>query len=365
MAIIVYFNSSFLVHRGFSDGEISLLYIVGSIASLLLLFAAPYILRALGNYKTVLASVLILILLLTALASFFSLTTIVAAFVVLFAVQTLLFFCFDIFLEHYTPTESGTGDVRGITVTTYHIAFVLAPVTAGILLELFGFGGLYVLSAIALVPFGLLIAYFFRKFKDKEYHTLSLKSALRTIRRRASIRRIFVIQVLLRLFYALMVIYTPLYLLDLGFSPTQIGVMFSVMLVPFVMLAYPLGHYADKRWGEKELLIGGFLIMALATSTIAFIDSSQFFLWMAILFATRIGAAIVEIMNEIYFFKHIKEDDTDTLSMFRMLRPVGYILAPFLGIIVLYIADMRFIFFFLSLFLLTGVYVSTMLRDTK
>jgi MFS family permease len=77
------------------------------------------------------------------------------------------------------------------------------------------------------------------------------------------------------------------------------------MLLPFVFVQFPLGRLADKKWGEKEILSLGFIIVAIATGLISFISGGSMILWMTILFITRIGAATIEIMCDTYFFKKV------------------------------------------------------------
>ena len=57
-----------------------------------------------------------------------------------------------------------------------------------------------------------------------------------------------------RLTYAWMVIYTPLHMLDLGFTWEEIGQIFTIMLIPFVLVEYPAGWLADKYIGETEMM---------------------------------------------------------------------------------------------------------------
>jgi len=76
----------------------------------------------------------------------------------------------------------------------------------------------------------------------------------------------------------------------LGFGWENIGLIFTIMLVPFVLVDFPLGRLSDKI-GEKKLLITGFLITILFTLIIPFISAPLVWIWAIILFGTRLGAA--------------------------------------------------------------------------
>ena len=85
---------------------------------------------------------------------------------------------------------------------------------------------------------------------------------------------------------------------------------------------------ADKKFGEKEILAVGFIVMSLSTFVIPILKTPNFWVWASVLFLTRMGAALVEIASETYFFKHVKADDTSIISFFRMIRPTSYIVIP-------------------------------------
>ena len=127
------------------------------------------------------------------------------------------------------------------------------------------------------------------------------------------------------------------------------------MLIPYLLFEFPAGLLADKKIGEKEILVTGFLIMAMATFLIPFITLPIFGLWAAILFITRIGASMVEISSESYFFKHVKAEDTGLISLFRMARPLSFILAPLIAIPVLYFTSYGGSFLILAILTFSGL----------
>jgi MFS family permease len=136
------------------------------------------------------------------------------------------------------------------------------------------------------------------------------------------------------------------------------------MLLPFILIEIPAGKIADRWIGEKELLLAGFIIMALSTMVIPFIGTASFILWTTILFVTRIGASLVEIMTESYFFKHVKGDDANIISFFRMTRPLAYIAGPIAAIIALQFFPFQYIFLVLGIIMFLGLKYSLALKDT-
>src|SRR5574343_531078 len=102
-----------------------------------------------------------------------------------------------------------------------------------------------------------------------------------------------IINFILQFFYAWMVVYTPIYLYEhMRFTWDSIGVIFTIMLAPFVIFGLPVGILIDKYHVKKRtLLYIGFVIISLATFMISFIESKDIALWALVLFLTRTGAS--------------------------------------------------------------------------
>src|SRR5207249_2591358 len=148
------------------------------------------------------------------------------------------------------------------------------------------------------------------KFKDTQYTDLPVLKLFATARKHKKVIDIYLVNFLLQFFFSWMIIYTPIYLHEyVGFTWSQIAIIFSIMLLPFVILELPLGKIADRVLGEKELLVTGFSIMALTTAAMTFLHSANMVIWIGLLFISRIGAATVEIMSETYFFKQVSDID--------------------------------------------------------
>ena len=151
----------------------------------------------------------------------------------------------------------------------------------------------------------------------------------------------------------------------MGFGWHKIGIIFSFMLLPFVLVTFPLGNLSDKI-GEKKMLIYGFVINIAAIALMPFIKSPTLYLWAIVLFATRVGAATIEVMNESYFFKVVKEEEADEVAFFRNTQALAYLLAPALAIpVFIFTPSFEYIFFVLVAIMLVGLLITLRLRDVK
>ena len=155
-----------------------------------------------------------------------------------------------------------------------------------------------------------------------------------------------------------MIIYSPIYLHEyLGFAWNKIGIIFTIMLLPFVFLDFPLGKLSDKI-GEKKMLFVGFMISAVFTLLIPLILEPTLWLWAMILFTTRIGAAIIEIMSESYFFKSVTERNDDEISFFRNTGPLSFLIAPLCATGLLFVLpSFKYLFFVLGAVMFIGALI--------
>jgi MFS family permease len=93
------------------------------------------------------------------------------------------------------------------------------------------------------------------------------------------------VQFVLNFFFAWMVIYLPLLLAkEIGFSWDKIGFIFTIMLLPFLLFELPAGILGDRKLGEKELLVFGFVVMFISTLAIPLLSVPAFWSWALLLF---------------------------------------------------------------------------------
>jgi MFS family permease len=365
-ALPTYINSSFL-NVFLSENLVGVVYVLGSIFTIISFFFTPSILRRFGNYKTALFLIILEICSLVGLAFLNSSPWLLLLFMLNLVTIPLVYFLTDIFLES-ASTNGKTGIVRGVYLTAVNLAWAASPLISGLILTDGDYWKIYLASAVFLLPVILILLTDLRRHKDSEYQTTRVWQTTKIIWRNVNLRNIFLANFLLLFFYSWMTIYTPLYLhKDLGFSWGEIGVIFSIMLLPFVFIQLPLGRLADTRWGEKEILSWGFVIMAIATGTLSFVGPGQMFLLAGVLFITRIGAAAVEIMCDTYFFKKVDSQDTNVISFFRMCGLSAYVIGPLFATVIinLFSFEIKYLFLVLSLIMFIGLKFSLGIKDTK
>lgn len=270
----------------------------------------------------------------------------------------------DIILESFS-VDKMSGRIRGLYLTILNTGFILGPFISTLILNQFNYKGVFVAVFVVHCLVFSLSLLGLRGINHGVKRKEDVLELLKRVWRRKNILRIYYISFILEFFYAIMVIYTPIYLLQLGFDWGQIGIAFSIMLIPFVITQYPIGIIADKKTGEKELIILAILIMAFSVLAFYFTASNNIYVWAGILFMTRIGASMIEILRDSYFYKKVDADDVDLIDFFRTSRPVGYMIGTFFASIILIFVSMKFIFVVLVAVIFSALYPAFKLVDNK
>lgn len=366
LALPNFINSSYL-GTVMSEALLGGVYILAAILAIIGFLFMPKVLARFGNYRIAVTLLIIEILSLTGLVFYNNVISI--TFFMTCSIVTLVFlsFSFDIFLEGYSANID-TGKIRGTYLTMSNLAWVFAPPLTGLILLNTEYWRVYLSAAVILLPIWLILKTSFSKFIDSDYRIVQLGDTFKRFLQDKNIFNIFMASLLLQIFYSWMTIYVPIYLhSNIGFSWGSIGIIFAVMLLPFILIQFPAGKLADTRYGEKEMLTIGFIIIALSTLVIFFTNSTSVIFWAALLFGTRIGAAMVEVMCDTYFFKKVSNRDANLIGFYRISRPFSYIIGPLLAMTILYFSNsgIQNLFLVLGLMMFMGLKFSLSIEDTK
>jgi len=352
-----------------SNETVSALYILGAVFTIVAFLYATPILTRFGNTPLTIALTIAEFCTLVGMA--YATTPLVA--MILFtlhqAIVPLILFSLDIFMEELIGDKEGsTGGRRGLLLTIMSLTGALASLGMGKLvgIDTPNFTLAYIASALILIPFLTIVIRYYRNFCDPEYPHFKIGHGVHDFWVQKDIRNVFFAHFLLQLFFAWMVIYTPIYLAQhIGFNWEEIGIILFTGLMAYVFLEWLIGYVADTFIGEKEMMAFGFAIIAIATSWFVFLDDTSIITWMIVMFMTRVGASFVETTTESYFFKHTQGKDTNVIGIFRITRPLSYIFGAILGGITLYFLPYELLFVVLGFMMVPGLFFAMALHDTK
>lgn len=328
LALTAYMNSSFL-GQFVSVPTTGIIYSIAACIGIFAYAQIARVIRKIGLSIFLLATLVSVILLLFTLSQASTALQAIPLFILWILANNSVIIGFDVLLEHYS-TDSSTGKTRGAYLTALNAAWVLAPLAAAQLIGSLSYSAVYLAGALIVLPVVGVIFFRFRHGTEpaQQSETRTLATLVQVIRN-PRLRSVFAVNFLLQAFYVVMIIYVPLYLrTTLGYDWSDIGIMFTIMLLPFVLFEYLFGKIAD-RYNNERLIMGlGFILMTCVSAVLFYIDRGSIALWAALLFLTRTGAAAVEVTSESYLFKQITDAERSTISLFRTLAPVAYILIP-------------------------------------
>ena len=364
IALTSYINSSFLKIY-INEYYIGIFYAIASIITIYGFLKMPKILNRLGNQLVAFFLSILIFLSLILLAFGSNKFIIIFSFILYFLSTNLIIASLDIFIEDFSKSSS-VGKFRGLYLMIINSAWVIAQIISGSIITKSSFRGIYLFSAGFIILVAAIFVLFLHDFKDPKYKKVSIKNTFSFFWKNKNAGKIYLINFILKFFYVWMIIYTPIYLNEyLHFNWKQIGLIFTIMLIPFVLVDFPLGKLSDKI-GEKKMLIWGFLIGIIFILFIPLVIKTNLWLWAIILFGTRVGAAIIEVMSESYFFKIISEENANAINFFRNNYPLAYIVAPLLAIpVLLLIPSFQYLFYVLGAIMLIGLLITLRLKDTK
>lgn len=367
-SLLTAYSSSTYLERFIAPEFVGLVFAAAAVVAMVITFTLPRLLRTIGNVNTtgLMMILMMLSLVVVGLAPTPGIT--IAAFIAFNALYPQIYLNIDIFLEALIgEAEQATGSKRGLILTLMSLAAFFAPLAMG---ELIGESSnlsstYYVAAAIGFVFLGILVTRF-RHFMDPAYETVRVRDLATSTIKNKDISTVMITQFLLQFFYTWAVIYFPLYFATVvGLSWETIGYIIAVGLFAFVVFEYPIGIIADRHWGEKEMMALGFTVLAIASASLFYMQHAPVIAFMVLMFFSRFGASLVEVTTESYFFKQVKGHDSNLISLFRLMRPLGNLIGALAGSLALLFFPLSFIFVLLGIVMAAGTFITLRLTDTK
>jgi MFS family permease len=365
ISLLAYIASSYFKQVVHGD-NISIFYIVAFSIILVGLFKLNKLIEGFGRARTLMS------LLAAQIGVLFTLqfvdVSIGGAILLMsyYILYSIIWVVFDIVLEAYS-TDDKTGHIRGLFLSVSNMGILVGPILSMYLLENYGFDIIFMATMMLYVVIFVAVLIALNNIKGHVIKkNLSIRQTLSKFKHNSKLLKAYWMSFTLRFFYAVMTVYMPLFLREIGMSWGEIGVVFTVMLIPFVIVEYPAGVLADEKYGEKEMLIIGMLIVIASVISMLFIEKSTVFVWMGVLFASRVGAALLESMQDSYFYKQIDGNNVAIINAFRSTRAVAYVSsAIIMGVSLLFFDNLQVMFIVLIVVMVVGLYPIITLEDTK
>ncbi len=344
--------------------NVGIFYFLAFVGVLLSLFSLQSIIRKIGRARMLYFSLGLGILFSSLLTHFPPSWFTILLALLFIIINNIIWVSLDILLEGFS-SDGMAGRIRGLHLTIVNAGFLIAPFLATYVLHSYQFEGIFFVLSVGYMIAFLISLLGFRNDNNLSNEGLKLFQTIKKMFKEANLFRIYFVSFAMEFFYAMMIIYTPIHLLNLGFSWNDIGIILTIMLIPFVLLQYPLGLLADKRLGEKELLLVSIMIVIVSTGYLPFIHTHSILVWGIALFVTRIGIAGIEVLRDAYFYKQIDGDDTDVIAFFRTSRPVANIIGTGIATFLLIFFPLQSVFFAIVVVMIIALIFVIFLDDTK
>lgn len=364
-ALPAYVESNFLGTM-LSLSWVSIFFASANLITIFAIVFFPRLIKKKGNLASTEITLLLFVVSLLGMGLANHAAVIFLSFIILSVSSNLIWINMDILVESFSKNSS-TGITRTIYFAAINFGWILAPFFSSYLINKGDYYWVFLTAALFLVPFLVILLKNRRQLADtRKYQTGKIGKTIKKLWNNKNLRGIFIIAFLLSLFFSSAVVYIPIYLHQyLGFSWSVLGIMFSIMLVPFLIFEIPAGWLADKYIGEKEILSVGLGIIVIALFLFFSVKGTNPWLWGSLLFFSRIGAALMEAMRESYFFKIVSAKDVDYINLFRTAAPLGYLIGTtFAGVILLFY-PLEYLFLFIALIMTSGFAFIYTLKDSR
>lgn len=364
IALAAYVNASYL--KTFLTTEsVGLVYSATALLTIVVLYFFEYLGGRYGVQKTLVASLVISGVSALLLSQQTTQAVLIVMFILMQVGLVITKFSTDILLETHKNTGEGEGTLRGAYLAITNLSWIIAAFTGGYIASI-NPQYIYGINSVVYITLAVVTLFVISQTKKDVFLGTSILEKIQFTLSEKNTKKIVISEFVLQVFYTIMVIFSPLYLREVsGFGYTEIGLIFSIMLVPFAVLQYPLGKIADRKYGEKEMMIASYVILALSVITFASIEKHTFLSAAIILFMSRVGACTLEVMNDTYFFTTTK-DYKKTLPILKGMAPLALLLFGTIGSTVATLYSYQTLFVGLALFIILVSFINIYnLKDTK
>ena len=357
--------STFLSTR-IPESFVGVAFATASIIAAIVVLHTPILFRRYRTYRVLIVSSCVAAAALLGLSLEPSTPVLLLLFVVAWVAGWIVALSLDVILEKIVGVhEETTGSARAIFLTASNIAVAIASLIIAVSLTNGDYWRIFTIAAGAFLACAYISFKFFAPIQHVIQTKVKISEAVRAICKDPSLLSVMGAHFIMQLIFVWSAIYMPLYLHNhAGLSWSSIGVIFALAMLPYILLQAPVGFLADTKFGEKEFIVGGFIISALGFAAFLFAHGASLFILALLVIGVHTGSALLEIATETYFFKKVGARDSEVISVFRVLRQCATIGGPIVGSVVLFFAPFEWAFVVFGGITLLGIPLSLTLKDT-
>lgn len=231
-----------------------------------------------------------------------------------------------LFSRYYKEDE--TAKSIGIINSFTKIGQVLAMFAGGIVAQRFGQQSTFLLGALGGL-LGLILSVGIKEKKDIIHEASKISELLQVAKNQELLTSSFLAVIFQLVVYATTFGFIPVIAKNIGASSVHLGLITTITTLPAIISSSLSGTFFARRYGERNTIVGGFIIIALSCIVVPFIDR------LSLLYTSQVingfGQGIVLPILMGLSIKNVTGSKRGTaMGLFQAIYGLGMFLGPVL-----------------------------------
>lgn len=186
-------------------------------------------------------------------------------------------FFMNLYLEEFSDYKK-TGNTRSIFLIIFNLGVIISIFVGKLIESNLGINALFLISALINLPVFSLLRKYYKSVREPVFKESNLFSAFFRILKNKDLSIIIFSALCLESFYVIMNVYFPIYILNqIGVSSwLYFAVILPIAILPYLILPHWTGVLAEKKYGEKEMLIISIILLITLFIFIPVINTTSF-----------------------------------------------------------------------------------------
>jgi MFS family permease len=337
---------------------ITLSYVFGAFSSVY----GSLIIERLQKRKTMVIGLLLFSLVILCLSVSSNSSTVVFLFIIYTFLLIMLQFNISLYIDHFS-SQRNVATHFGTNGVLTNIGWLVGPMIGGLLAQSFSYLAVFLIAS--LFAFIALVVFILSEPPERprhEHHHIQIAKNIKQFFANPFLRQLYFNGLGINIFYGTFML-IPLLLRELGASVGQIGLFTGLAAIPWVLLEYPAGKWADRTKKEKKLFVFSYALLAL--SLFCFGVSGSYITAFIFLLLATVATSLIENNILSYFYRFVPESDIGKSSVFLTHISLGYFIGAIVASLCLEIMPLGVFFSFLGILTILFIANASQLRYTE
>ena len=330
----------------FSDVMVSIIFLLANGVSIFATIYGSYIIERLQRRKSMIISLLFFCL----TFMLFSFVTHVPSIIFIFIIYTflleLLVFNIIVYIDHFS-SQASLGKWYGSNGVVTNLGWFIGPLLGGFIAATFNYITVFIIAS--LFAFLALLVFIFSEPSEQKTHYHHHKHLLKTIVpffKKTFFRRAFLVGFGINMLYGTFLLLS-LFFAHLNTPIAYIGLYLGFAAIPWIILEFPVGVWADRTKKEPLLFIICYAVLGILLPLfgIARLPSVAFI----ILCCLTSSTALVEASVVSFFYRHCKESEIEYAGVFMTHPSIGLFAGSLFSTLFLLFLPISYLFIFLAI----------------